>query len=98
MNPTKITQIRKTKVNAIESAMNEISGIELEDNVHRSCCFANASADKCSHIRCMTDSVPQKVSLATLTGISKIHRLQAGDYYHIPEARFSEAVCEYNFE
>ena len=22
----------------------------------------------------------------------------AGDYYHIPEARFSEAVCEYNFE
>ena len=40
MNPTKITQIGKTKVNAIESAMNEISGIELADNVLRSCCFA----------------------------------------------------------
>jgi hypothetical protein len=28
----------------------------------------------------------------------KIHRLQVGDYYHIPEARFSEAVCEHNFD
>ena len=57
-----------------------------------------ASAGKCSHIRCTTDSVPQKVSLATLTGILKMHRLQAGNYYHTPEARFSGAVCEYNFE
>ena len=96
MNPTKITQIGKTKVNAIESAMNEISGIELADNVLHICCFA--SAGKCPEIRCTTDSFPQKDSLATLTGLWKIHRLQAGDYYHIPEARFSEAVCEYNFE
>ena len=44
MNPTKITQIGKKKVNAIERAMNEISGIELADNVLRSCCFATASA------------------------------------------------------
>ena len=44
MSPTKITQIGKMKVNAIESAMNEISGIELADNVLRSCCFATASA------------------------------------------------------
>ena len=96
MNPTKITQIGKTKVNAIESAMNEISGIELADNVLRSCCFASNSSGKCSQIRCTTDYVPQKVSVATLTGISKIQRLQAGDYYHIPDAR--ESVCEYNFE
>ena len=33
MNPTKITQIGKMKVNAIESAMNGISGIKLADNV-----------------------------------------------------------------
>ena len=25
-------------------------------------------------------------------------QVTAGDYYHIPEARFSEAVCEYSFE
>ena len=97
MNPTKVTQVGKTKVNAIESAMNENSGIELADNVLRSCFFASASAGKCPQIRCMTDSVPQKVSLATLTGISRMHRLQAGNYYHIPEARLSGAVCEYNF-
>ena len=83
------------KVNTNESAMNEISGIELVDNVHRSCCFASASAGKRPQIRCTTDSVPQKFSLATLTGILKIHRLQAGDYYHTPEAWFSGAVCEY---
>ena len=76
MNPTKITQIGKTKVNVIESAMNEISGIELADNVLRSCCFATTSAGKCPQIRCTTDSVTQKVSLATLTGLSKIHRRQ----------------------
>ena len=81
-------------MNAIERAMNEISGIELADNVLRSCCFATASAG--TQIRCTTDSAPQNVSLATLTGLSKIHT--AGDYYHIPEAWFSEAVCEYNFE
>ena len=44
MNPTKITQIGKKKVNAIERAMNEISCIELADNVLRCCCFATASA------------------------------------------------------
>ena len=76
MNPTKITQIGKTKVNAIESAMNEISGIELADNVLRSCCFATASAGKCPQIRCTTDSASQKVSLATLIGLSKINRRQ----------------------
>ena len=48
----------KTKVYAIASAMNEISGIELADNVLRSCCFARASAGKCPQIRCVTDSVP----------------------------------------
>ena len=41
------------KVNAIESAMNEISGIELADNVLRNCCIA--SADKCPQIRCIHD-------------------------------------------
>ena len=86
------------KVNAIESAMNEISGIELAVNVLRSCFFASASADKCPQIRCTTDSVPQNFSLATLTGLWKIHRLLAGDYYHIPEARFCESVWEYTFE
>ena len=40
MNPKKTTQIGKTKVNAIESAMNEILGIELADNVLRRCFFA----------------------------------------------------------
>ena len=98
MSPTKIAQIGKMKVNAIESAMNGISGIELADNVLRICCFASASAGKSPQISCTTDSVPQKFSLATLTGLLKIHRLQAGDYYHTPEARFSGAVCEYNFE
>jgi len=43
MNPTKITKIGKKKINAIERAMNEISGIEIVDNVLRSCCFATAS-------------------------------------------------------
>ena len=61
MNPTKITQIGKMKVNAIESAMNEISGIELADHVLHICCLA--SAGKCSQIslRCTTYYVPQKV-------------------------------------
>ena len=86
------------KVNAIESAMNEISGIELADNVLRSCFFASASTGKCPQIRCTVDSVPQKFSLATLTGLWKIHRLQAGDYYHIPEARFRKSVWEYTFK
>ena len=76
MNPTKITQIAKTKVNAIESAMYEISGIELADNVLRSCCFATTSAGKCPQIRCKTDYATQQVSLAMLTGLSKIHRRQ----------------------
>ena len=80
MNPTKITQIGKKKVNAIERVMNEISGIELVDNVLRSCCFASASAGKCPQITYTTDSVPQKVSLAMLAGLWKIHRPQAGDY------------------
>ena len=97
MNPTKLTQIGKTKVNAIESAMNEISGIELADNDLDSCFFASASAGKCPQIRCTTDA-PQKVSLAMLTGLLKIHRRQAGDYYHIPEARFGESVWEYTFK
>ena len=56
----------KTKVNAIASAMNEISGIELADNVLRSCCFTTASTGYCPQIRCATDSATQKVSLATL--------------------------------
>ena len=76
MNPTKITQIVKKKVNTIERAMNEISGIELADNVLRSCCFATTSAGKCPQIRWTTDSVTQKVSLETLTGLSKIHKWQ----------------------
>ena len=49
------------KVNAIESAMNVSSGIELADNVLHSCCFATTSAGKCPQIRCMTDSATQKV-------------------------------------
>ena len=58
MNYTKKKKNGKTKVNAIASAMNEISGIELADNVLSSCCFARASAGKCPQIRCVTDSVP----------------------------------------
>ena len=46
MSPKKIAQIGKMKVNANESAMNGISGIELVDNVLRICCFASASAGK----------------------------------------------------
>ena len=86
------------KVNAIESAMNEISGIKLADNVLHSCFFASASAGKCPQIRCTVDSVPHKFSLATPTGLWNIHRLQAGDYYHIPEAQFCKSVWEYTFE
>ena len=67
MNATKINQTGKTKVNAIESAMNEISDIELADNVLSSCCFASASAGKSPQIRCTTDSVLQNFSVATLT-------------------------------
>ena len=73
MNPTKITQIENRKVNTIESAMNEISGSELADNVLHNCWFA--SAGKCPHIKCSIDSVPQKEYLAMLTGLLKIHRL-----------------------
>jgi len=98
LNPTKLTQIGKTKVNAIESEMIEISGIQLVDNVLDSCGLASASAGKCPQIIYTTESVTEKVSLATLKWVLKIHRLQVGDYYHIPEARFSEAVCEHNFD
>ena len=63
MNPTKITQIGKTKVNAIESEMIEISGIQLVDNVLDSCGLASA---RCPQIIYTTESVTEKVSLATL--------------------------------
>ena len=66
MNSTKITQIGKTKVNAIESEIFEISGIQLVDNVLDSCGLASASAGKCSQIIYTTESVTEKVSLATL--------------------------------
>ena len=95
MNLTKITQIGKTKVNVIE--IDEISGIELVDNVLCSCCFS--SAGKCPQIRCTTERLCYPKSFSgNANRTFEDTQATAGDYYHIPEARFSEAVCEYSFE
>ena len=51
---------------AIESEITEISGIQLVDNVLDSCGLASASAGKCPQIIYTTESVTEKVSLATL--------------------------------
>ena len=80
--------------------MNEILGIEQVRTVFSEAVSIQALAltSKCPQIRCTIHSVPQKFYLATLTGLWKIHRLQAGDYYHIAEAWFRKSVWEYTFE